>query len=201
MIYMAGLESFASGRARFAEILNGEDRDFPTIMRKITSFAQVLSIAAETMTPIRKNPRLVGWEKPPHGFAKLNINGNYQGGIRSTGFSGLIKNDDGHWILVFLRNSGDSLVLHAELMTIMHGLRLARFISINQLVCHSNSKMAVDLIRTSVDEYHHYASLVGDIRELLNENWVVIIEHTFREANSCANWLDKDRAMNLLAFC
>lgn len=157
-------------RARFIEILNGEDWDFPTIMRKITSFAQVLSIAAETMTPIRKNPRLVGWEKPPHGFAKLNIDGSYQGGIRSTGFGGLIKKDDGHWILVFSRNSGDSSVLHAELTAIMHGLRLARFISINQLVCHSNSKMAVDLIRTSVDEYHHYVGLVGDIRELLNEN-------------------------------
>jgi hypothetical protein len=39
--------------------------------------------------------------------------------------------------------------------------------------------------------FHKYRALTFEIRELLSRDWTVRIEHTFREANFCADFMVK----------
>jgi hypothetical protein len=39
--------------------------------------------------------------------------------------------------------------------------------------------------------FHKYRALTFEIRELLSRDWTVRIEHTFREANFCADFMAK----------
>ena len=65
-------------------------------------------------------------------------------------------------VVGFSGNLGEAFVFFGELMAIKHGLLLARNNGITQLICHSDSKMAVDLISEGFDAHHLYAAMVED---------------------------------------
>jgi hypothetical protein len=41
------------------------------------------------------------------------------------------------------------------------------------------------------DEWHHYAAIILNIKDILARDWRVRISHTLREDNACANFLAK----------
>jgi len=55
----------------------------------------------------------------------LNVDGSSHGNHGVSGFGGLLHNDDCAWYCGFAENIGFSNILHAELSTIYHGLRMA----------------------------------------------------------------------------
>ena len=87
-----------------------------------------------------------------------------------------------------------STSLHAELRAVLFRLQLAWDRGIRHLECNSNSKTAIQLIKHGVNPHHAYTSLICKIREFLSASWVVTLDHTFCEANSCVDWLAKHGA-------
>ena len=85
-------------------------------------------------------------------------------------------------------------------MAIKHGLLLAHAQGFSKIICHSDSKTAIDLVKSGVDFFHLYASLVGDIRTILSSGWEVCVEHSLHEANFSADWLAKEGAQDPVAF-
>jgi ribonuclease HI len=131
----------------------------------------------------------------------LNVDGSSIGNSGVSGFGGLIRNADGAWVHGFFGNLGvTNNILHAKLMAIYKGLLLAWDLNIKDLWCYSNSKMAIKLITELVDEWHHYAAILNNIKELLNRDWRVLILHTFRESNVCADYLAKHGVNNTDVF-
>jgi hypothetical protein len=49
----------------------------------------------------------------------------------------------------------------------------------------------VSLIKNSVSPHHHFANEILRIRQLLSKDWNIVINHTFREGNACADLLAK----------
>jgi ribonuclease HI len=84
-----------------------------------------------------------------------------------SGFGGLIRNSNGAWVHGFYGNLGVSNILHAELMTIYKGLLLAWELDIKELWCYSDSKTAISLITELVDEWHHYAAIIHNIKDII----------------------------------
>jgi ribonuclease HI len=85
-------------------------------------------------------------------------------------------------------------------MAIFKGLQLAWELNIRNLWCYSDSVTALKLISEPVDEWHHYAAIIRNIKEILNRNWQVVILHTYREGNACADFLAKHGARNNRGF-
>jgi hypothetical protein len=50
---------------------------------------------------------------------------------------------------------------------------------------------AVSLIKNDVLPYHQFANEIQRIRHLLSKEWIVVIDHTFREGKVCADVLAK----------
>ncbi|MED6172519.1 hypothetical protein PIB30_118000 [Stylosanthes scabra] len=140
-------------------------------------------------------PRIVCWVCPPQGFAKLNVDGSFYEKHHRAGFGCLLRDDCGTWVVGISGFLGNSSILHAELAAVERGLLLAWDWGIRKLICHSDSMTVVSLVSNGGNhDRHQFAALLANIQELLRRDWVVQVEHTLREGNSCADWLAKDGA-------
>jgi ribonuclease HI len=149
-----------------------------------------------------KNPttRMVRWNAQGGTGMILNVDGSSIGNPGVSGFGGLIRNSDGAWVHGFSGNIGFSNILHAELLAVYHGLVLAWGLEIKELWCYTDSKTAIKLITDSVNDWHHYAAIIHNIKDLLARDWRVKVVHTLREGNACADYLAKLGAQNLMPY-
>ncbi|PNY07026.1 ribonuclease H, partial [Trifolium pratense] len=118
----------------------------------------------------------------------LNVDGSCLGSPVRVGFGGIIRNDSGYYLSGFIQGSLD--ILHAELLAIYQGLTLAKNMAIDELVCYSDFLHCINLIKGPNINYHVYAVLIQDIKELISQSNTTIC-HTFREENNCADCLAK----------
>ena len=77
-------------------------------------------------------------------------------------------------------------------MAILHGLRLARRLGYDSVICKSDSIEAIRIINEENRSFHHYLSFVQDIHHLLPQPWTIEIQLVLRETNSCANFFAKE---------
>jgi ribonuclease HI len=79
----------------------------------------------------------------------------------------------------------------AEIMAVLYGLQLCWDSGYRKVICFSDSLQLVNLIRDGVSTHHRFANEIQCIRNLLPYEWEVVISHTLREENACADVLAK----------
>ena len=122
---------------------------------------------------------------------KLNIDGSCIGNPGPAGAGGLLRNHCGELLLDFYESLGDSTSFHAELVGLYRGLFLTWELGYRDVVCHSDSLLAVETVKLGAGEFHLYGALIQSIKELLSRNWICRFEHAYRESNFCADALAK----------
>ena len=139
------------------------------------------SITADHTSKTRvPNIRMVCWSKPSEGVMKLNVDGSSLGNPGRAGFGGLLRGEDGVWVIGFTRFLGLLDNLHAELMAIYEGLRVAWSSNARVVLCVPDSVEAVRLIRSPCPRLHPYAAIIANINALLRRDWNVNFHHTLR---------------------
>ncbi|GAU40002.1 hypothetical protein TSUD_211230 [Trifolium subterraneum] len=101
---------------------------------------------------ISPTTRMVRWNAQGGNRMILNVDGSSIGNPGVSDFGGLIRNSDGGWIHGFAENIGISNILHAELLTMYHGLVLAWELDIKDLWFYSDSKNVIKLLSDHVNE-------------------------------------------------
>ncbi|GAU24479.1 hypothetical protein TSUD_319560 [Trifolium subterraneum] len=137
------------------------------------------------------NPRLVTWARPMEGTICLNVDGNLLGSLNYLGYGGLLRNHNGEFILGFYGTTSLKSILFAEIMVVLHGLTICWENGYRKINCLSNSLQLVNLIRSGVSLHHRFANEILSIRRLITRDWEVVLSHTLREGNSCADVLAK----------
>ncbi|KAK2370008.1 hypothetical protein QL285_083097 [Trifolium repens] len=112
-------------------------------------------------------------------YAKWNHN-NY--------YCVIIRNTFNHHLVGFIQGSSD--ILLAELCVIYKDLLLAKDISIDELVCYSDSLHCVNLTKGVQVKYHIHDVFIQNIKDLLSQA-NVSLHHTLRERNQCSNFFAK----------
>jgi hypothetical protein len=94
--------------------------------------------------------------------------------------------------LQLLRISGfiqeSSGILFVEMYAIYKGLLLAKYLKIEELVCHYLH--CINHIKGLKAKYHIHIVIIQDIKEPLSQNNVYLC-HKFREENQCVNFFLK----------
>ncbi|CAL1392202.1 unnamed protein product [Linum trigynum] len=134
---------------------------------------------------------LIGWKKPPIGWHKMNTDGANQSNMGMATAGGVLRDHNGTWLAGFCSKIGTGTALLAELWGVLQGLELAWKKGSRFLVLETDSQMALQLIEQRRDEVHPYATILGAIRRLLSQDWMVRLVHTYREGNRVADWLSK----------
>ncbi|GAU46201.1 hypothetical protein TSUD_401610 [Trifolium subterraneum] len=110
------------------------------------------------------------------------------------GFGGLIRK--GNRVDGFSGFLGISNTTFAELMAILHGLRIARNLSCNHIYCYSDSQTVLDLISKDFSTFHHYVAIIAKIQDFLKMEWEARLLHTLREGNTSSDFLAKFGSTN-----
>jgi ribonuclease HI len=126
----------------------------------------------------------------------LNVDGSLLGSTNTAGYGGLLRDNNGVFLLGFYGAATTPSILFAELMAILHGLQICWENGYRRISCFSDSLQAVNLIRDGVSAHHRFANEVISICQLLDRNWEIVVEHTLREGNACADVLAKMDALS-----
>ncbi|GAU48278.1 hypothetical protein TSUD_405240 [Trifolium subterraneum] len=137
------------------------------------------------------NHRRVKWSRPTEGFVCLNVDGSLLGSTNTAGYGGLLRNIDGEFIWGFYGDAAIQSILFAEIMAIWYGLKLGWKRGFRKVLRCSDSLLSINLIKDGVTIHHCLANEIHCIRKLLENDWEVILTHTFREGNACADVLAK----------
>ena len=100
----------------------------------------------------------------------MNIDGSCIGNPGPAGTGGLLRNHCEELFLGFYKSLGDSTSFHAELVSLYRGLFLTWELGCRDVVCQSDSLLAMKTVKLSAGKFHFYAALIQSIKELLSHN-------------------------------
>ena len=136
----------------------------------------------------REIERLITWKLPNWPWCKLNTDGaRKELGASSAG--GLIHNHQGMWLTGFGFNIGVCSVIAAELWGLYQGLILTWQHGAWFLHVEVDSHCVVQMVNSHMESINEYTHLIRSIRDLIKRNWVITINHIYREANFAADFL------------
>ncbi|CAN1820331.1 Putative ribonuclease H protein At1g65750, partial [Linum perenne] len=135
-----------------------------------------------------RQTQLIGWRPGGEGCFTVNTDGSLHRVSNSTAARGLIRDDQGRFILAFASKLGSSIV-RAEIWGVIEGMELAWSCGIKQLRVQSDSATAVTLLSNPQQCSHQHSNLIRWFQELKSRQWNVTIEHIYREANFAADYL------------
>ncbi|PNX83362.1 ribonuclease H [Trifolium pratense] len=116
------------------------------IVAESHKLATLIDACFHTMTLSDNSPRLISWHPCRTNCMVLNVDGSCLGNPGRAGFGGLIRNGGGEWIVRFSGFLGIANNTLAELMTLYHGLKIARASAYHRFFCYSDSKTVSDLV-------------------------------------------------------
>ncbi|GAU42251.1 hypothetical protein TSUD_327290 [Trifolium subterraneum] len=108
--------------------------------------------------------RYIKWNHKNYSCVILNVDESCLDSPIRSGFGGIIRNTFGHYIAEFSSFIyGSSDILFVELYAIYKGFLLAKEMSIDELVCYSNSLHCINPIKGPDVKYHIHVVLIQDV--------------------------------------
>ncbi|GAU36275.1 hypothetical protein TSUD_255290 [Trifolium subterraneum] len=156
----------------------------------VNASAKAFSLPS-VVSPLAGHQRSVRWFRPADEFVCLNVDGSLLGSNNTAGYDGLLRNRDGEFIWGFYGVAAIQNILYAEIMAIWYGLKLCWERGFRKVFCCSDYLLSVDVTKEGVTTHHRFANEILCIRKLLANDWEVILTHTLREGNACADVLGK----------
>ncbi|XP_070036528.1 uncharacterized protein [Nicotiana tomentosiformis] len=165
-----------------------------TTIKAVVQYAHKQTVEYKLLTdkeamPPQKIPISVKWVKPPCNHIKLNINQSFKEGTSLCGFGGLFRDNRGQWVLGFQGSLPGLSPLHAELMALKTGLRLAMEQGFTDLEVESDSTDAISCLENGNATLNN---TIHECRLLMIQVKVQTIQHNFREANKPAHKLARN---------
>lgn len=120
---------------------------------------------------------------------KLNSDGSVHRGEQTASAAGVIRNDQGQWLLGYGCNLGACTVPEAELWGLFQGLQLAWVAGFRRLEAEVDSQLLISLLHKELATTHPLHSLVSACQGFLSRDWHVQFRHIYREANRVADSL------------
>ncbi|KAJ1390067.1 Ribonuclease H domain [Sesbania bispinosa] len=177
---------------RNAKVIGGDNRDISSAIQKISHLILDWQYLLGDDVTIQSRPKEIVWNPPPDGFIKFNADGSCCSTNSHLGIGGVARDSRADWVFGISGNVGVGSILKAELLAIYYGLSSLWDRGFRRVVCESDSLEAVKFItHHRISPFHRYDGILAKILNLLRKDWVVQINHIYREANFGADLLAK----------
>ncbi|GLT63422.1 hypothetical protein SLA2020_359880 [Shorea laevis] len=130
---------------------------------------------------------LVGWDPPPSGFVKLNVDGSARGSPGPSAVGGCCRDTSGNWLFGFNQQLGDGHAIRAALFALWKGMELTWNKGYRQVIVETDSLLAIQKLQNSSTETTSLSYWVQKCKSFLERDWFCVVRHVFREKNYCAN--------------
>lgn len=122
---------------------------------------------------------------------KLNIDDSVFGDQKRAGGGGIIRNNDGDWVVGFVKKFGNVSNNITDLWALKEGLLMAKHLGIDNLCVDLDAAFLVYLITNLTVVNLNLEPLLSDCRNLTKSFLNCLVKHVYREANSCVDRLAK----------
>ncbi|KAF7811828.1 ribonuclease H [Senna tora] len=176
-------------RAAFEEGFSRPAKAHVRVMEYVKEINNANDIFDLSREQVRRQEVLVAWEKLNVGWVKVNSDGAVKSTEGKAGCGALIRDHNGTWITGVIRNLGRCSVLKTEAWGAFEGIKLARELGFKKVILESDSKCLINNMLPASNNTLEVSSLVQEILLMLEGFEDVRIQHRWREANSCADFL------------
>ena len=126
---------------------------------------------------------------PERGRLKLNTDGAASKALGVAGGGGLIRDNQGNWIVSFSRRIGVTNSFMAEVWALRDGLMLCNQMNLSDVIVELDTKVLVNAFKNPSYANSVISPLFEDYKQLASQIPRHCIRHIYREANKCANKL------------
>ena len=119
----------------------------------------------------------------------MNTDGSSLGNPGLAGDGGLIRDEEGAWVVGFARNIGISSSFIAELWALRDGLMICVNRNFNAVEVEVDARAVIDVLSALKCTNSLAAPLVDDCKQLATQIHQIHFKHCFREANRSADKL------------
>ena len=164
----------------------------PNIAKEILAQAMEYNHYACNLTAPKKMIwKNIRWEKPNAGWMKLNIDESSFDSLGLAGGGGVLRDEEGKWVIDYARKIGTTNSFLAELWALRDGLFLCLQAHVQAVIIEMDAKTIVDAFSHQSNSNVIISSLMDDCRYLVTQIPQVRFRHVYREANRCADHLAK----------
>ncbi|KAF7838891.1 ribonuclease H [Senna tora] len=164
---------------------------FFTIIQRVrncrSDFGSLLSNAKKKPDRVVKHIR---WLPPEAGWVKVNVDGACSSKGRDHGHAacgGVVRDENGNYMVGFLKNLGSCSPIQAELWGVHSGLSTAWLHGFRRVIIEVDSMVVCGMMQGLLSDSHPCAALVRQIHGFLGKDWEVRVQHTYREGNHVAD--------------
>ncbi|OIT28623.1 hypothetical protein A4A49_63639, partial [Nicotiana attenuata] len=136
----------------------------------------------------------VVWNKPRGNSLKLNTDGSFILKNSLCGIGGVIRNNNGHWLVGFQEVVPCFSSVHAELLALKQGLYVARMQGLSNIEVKMDSTDAINCLENGMPFLN---DIIFECRSLIMQLKVQTISHTFREGNKLAHRMAREALSNV----
>ncbi|CAN1229003.1 Putative ribonuclease H protein At1g65750, partial [Linum grandiflorum] len=102
---------------------------------------------------------------------------------------GLFRDSDGRCLAAYSMNLGICSITIAELRAVVTELQIAWERGYRRVQVQLDSRAAIQLLLGDSELTHQHSSEVASFREMLDRDWLIKVEHIYREGNRAADYL------------
>ncbi|KAF7811783.1 reverse transcriptase [Senna tora] len=162
---MRNAEVFQSQEAAIMDPMNH-------IFQLVDAFTRAQSRQGMGLVKFHANsPALISWRKPEIGWIKINMDAARQESLRRVACGGVARDCQGNVVAGFARFIGDCSTL----------------VGIKMVHLESDSLMAINLLNRPIQSCHPCFGILIGIKRLLQQDWMVRLDHVLREGNMVAD--------------
>ncbi|CAN1138929.1 Putative ribonuclease H protein At1g65750 [Linum perenne] len=140
-------------------------------------------------TTVRRRESLLSWIHPPDDWVKVNTDGSVRAPDNLAAAGGFVRNSHGRILGAFSANLGSCSVMRAELRGADLGLQLAWNLGVKKVILELDSRAAVQSINGEEEFDSRHGPILFHIRQMMQKNWNVKVQHSYRETNRVADLL------------
>lgn len=133
----------------------------------------------------------IWWEKPNTGWMKLNMDGSSIGNLGMAGGGGVIRDEEGNWVIGYARKIGSANSFQAELWTLRDVLFMCLQPHSQAVIIEMDAKAIIDAFSHQNNSNSIISSLIDDCRQLVTQIPQSRFRHVYSKANKCADYLAK----------
>ncbi|KAG7547784.1 Ribonuclease H domain [Arabidopsis suecica] len=169
---------------------NGRCRDRVKFIKDLAQeVTQAHSSISGDSGSVMRVERLIGWTAPTDGWLKLNTDGASHGNPGFATAGGVLRAASGSWSGGFAVNLGYCSAPVAELWGVYYGLFIAWERRATRVELEVDSQIVVGFLKKGISDSHPLSFLVRLCYGFLSKDWIVRINHVYREANRLVDGL------------
>ena len=123
------------------------------------------------------------------------------GNLGPAGCGGILRDDNGDWLLGFSRKIGITTSFVAKLWVVREGLSLCLHRNLPAVVLELDVKSIFDVLTNPNQSNNIISAILDDYRQMMVQVPQLRVRHCYREAKRCADKLARMGVQQLVNFC